>query len=279
MDTILGMKAQAKPYARFGLHNLRLNFRVWRRSRPFWAGLIALVGGLPMWYFPMKAVQFLFVSKTPIWQGILVGVLVETFALLLWIQPAHRTMYGVFIVLLSLVSFITSDFGGLFIGMLLGILGGSLALAWTPVMGKTKHQQKWLAKSGVVVPAADTIVLDEPLPVLALEPEPVEQPDTIELEPVALTEAEAAVVPADTMVFEQPPAIIDITEAEAEPGSDIDITGWELPPDQPLDLPSEAIDLTEDAEAPPQIDLREEKATTAPPPSDVDRPGAETPGG
>jgi len=184
-----------------------------------------------MWYFPSKAVQFLFVSKTPIWQGILVGVLVEFFALLLWIQPVHRTMYGMFIVLLSLVSFVTSDFGGLFIGMILGLLGGSLALSWTPVTGKTKRQQKWLMKSRgerPVLVAAGTAV-EAPNRTIVLDGPKVEEPQTIGLAE-GIFEAE------------QFPMIGEI-------GSEIDMYGWEVPPPETAEA-EPIIDVTETAAEP-----------------------------
>lgn len=100
-----------------------------------------------MWYLPGHAIQFIFVTQTPIWAGILVGVMVEVCGVLLWVQPQLRFLLGALVVMLSLASFITSDFGGLFIGMLLGILGGSLGLSWSGVAGKTKRQQRWLAKT------------------------------------------------------------------------------------------------------------------------------------
>lgn len=271
-----------RDYARFGVHNARRAFRLWRRSRPFWAAVIALVGGLPMWYFPSKAVQFLFVTQTPIWAGILVGVLVEFFAVMLLVQPQFRTMYGMFVVLLSLLSFITSDFGGLFIGMLLGILGGSLALAWTPVMGKTKRQRKWLAKSGVIVtaPAHETIVLDEPAPIV------LEQPGVIDLEPVPLTEAQAASAPDITIIADES-AAIDVARAETAGSDEIDITAWEMPPEsgseaidldlnQPVQPHPSEIDvrdvLIDLREASSTVDLSDEKATTGPPEVNPEEP-------
>jgi len=30
----------------------RLQFRAWRGTRPFWAGLFVMLGGLPIAYFP-----------------------------------------------------------------------------------------------------------------------------------------------------------------------------------------------------------------------------------
>lgn len=274
---------------RFGFHNVRIGFRMWRRSRPFWASVIAAVGAIPMWYLPSRAVQFLFVSKTPIWLGMLVGVLVEFFALMLLFNPAQRTMYGMFVVLFSLVSFITSDFGGLFIGMLLGILGGSLALAWAPVMGKTKRQQKWLMKTRgekpVVVAAAvatevpdHVIVLDEPVSVT----ETVTEPETVETEQMPVGE----ISEIDVFAWEVPPIditeggpVIDVTETAAEPV--IDATEPEIPEATGTEGSSEATseidirDMTIDVREGTStvdggddssiVDLREEKAITAPP--------------
>ena len=39
-------------------------------------------------------------------------------------------------VLLSLASFVYSNLGGFLAGMILGLLGGMLAVAWTPTAGQ-----------------------------------------------------------------------------------------------------------------------------------------------
>ena len=272
MDTMIAPEAIPKRRLRAGVRNIRVRVRIWRRSRPFWAGIIALIGGLPMWYFPSRAVQFLFVSRTPIWAGILVGVLVEFFALMLLIQPQHRATFGTMIVILSLLSFITSDFGGLFIGMLLGVLGGSLALAWTPVAGKTKRQQKWLMKTRGVKPATvaaavaavapeHVIVLDEPAPAEAS----LEQHEVIEPEEIPVGEApeyEVSGWEAPPLQLLEPEPIVDVTETSAEPASDTS----EAMPDHVIDLIEPAVDVTqaevanqdeERAQAAPEIDIRD----------------------
>jgi hypothetical protein len=64
--------------------------------------------------------------------GVLLGVLLIACGLLLWLNPAHRTFYAIAGVLLAVLSFIASNFGGFFIGMLLGIIGGSMGFGWTP---------------------------------------------------------------------------------------------------------------------------------------------------
>ena len=65
----------------------------------------------------------------------LVGYLIPTFILacgvLLWSIPNALTYYSLFAILLGLGSWITSNLGGFFIGMLIDVIGGALAFAWT----------------------------------------------------------------------------------------------------------------------------------------------------
>ena len=60
----------------------------------------------------------------------LVPVLLLVCGLLLWFHLPLRTFYSVLAILLALGSWITSNLGGFFVGMLLGLIGGSLAFAW-----------------------------------------------------------------------------------------------------------------------------------------------------
>ena len=53
--------------------------------------------------------------------------------LLTWLTPQHRVFYGVIAAAVALYSFIGVNFGGFFLGMLFGVIGGALAVAWTPV--------------------------------------------------------------------------------------------------------------------------------------------------
>ncbi|TMI14975.1 zinc ribbon domain-containing protein [Candidatus Bathyarchaeota archaeon] len=43
-------------------------------------------------------------------------------------------MWGVIIIILSLISFATSSLGGFFIGFLLGLIGGILGIVYKPAM-------------------------------------------------------------------------------------------------------------------------------------------------
>jgi hypothetical protein len=64
--------------------------------------------------------------------GYLVPTIMVLCGVLLWASPAQRLFYSVLAVLMSLGSWITSNLGGFFLGLLLGLVGGSLAFAWTP---------------------------------------------------------------------------------------------------------------------------------------------------
>ncbi|HEU5352971.1 MAG TPA: DUF6114 domain-containing protein [Actinocrinis sp.] len=110
-------------------------FRHWRRSRPFWGGLLITAGG----------VEILFTEKAPLGvvlhvgtqglAGYLLPAMMILCGLLLWFAPQQRTFYSVLSVLLALGTWLTSNLGGFLIGMVLGLIGGSLAFGWTPRTG------------------------------------------------------------------------------------------------------------------------------------------------
>lgn len=125
-------------------------FKRWRRTRPFWAGVWAILGGLIILYGPLMSIKVILVAGQVVWMGILVGALIAILGILLWFEHAGvRRLLGVFIVLLGLVSLITSDFGGFFIGMLLALIGGSMAIAWRPL-------QPLAAPARLVAPSASS---------------------------------------------------------------------------------------------------------------------------
>jgi hypothetical protein len=116
----------------------RRSFRHWRKTRPFWGGLLLLLAGFELLLIPLSGILVHGQVKLVVYIGIggvfglLIGALLIVCGLLLWFSPAHRTFYAITGVLLAVLSFITSNLGGFFLGMLLGITGGSLAFGWTP---------------------------------------------------------------------------------------------------------------------------------------------------
>ncbi|MEW2286997.1 DUF6114 domain-containing protein [Streptomyces sp. NPDC047841] len=114
----------------------RLQFRAWRGTRPFWAGLFVMLGGFPIMYFPYAHLQLghltLAMATTAGAGSLIIGVLLIVLGFSLWFQKHVRTFAGVAAILLALVSIPVSNFGGFVIGFLLALVGGALAVAWAP---------------------------------------------------------------------------------------------------------------------------------------------------
>jgi len=63
--------------------------------------------------------------------GIIFGIIIIVGAVLLYIKPKQHELYGALIIIFSVISII-SCMGGMGIGLLLGIVGGLLAILWKP---------------------------------------------------------------------------------------------------------------------------------------------------
>jgi len=115
------------------LTDARLAFRLWRRTRPFWGGLLVVAGAgeiLSSEQGPFQVVIHVGIQGLA---GYLIPVMMLLCGVLLWFSPAQRPFYSLLTIVLALGSWITSNLGGFFIGMLLGLVGGALAFAWTTI--------------------------------------------------------------------------------------------------------------------------------------------------
>lgn len=111
-------------------------FRDWRGSRPFWAGLFTMIGGVPIAYFPYADLRLgnmtIAMATTGGAGALIIGVLLVTLGLTMWFQPIVRVFAGVAAIVLALVSIPVSNLGGFFMGFLLALVGGGLSVAWAP---------------------------------------------------------------------------------------------------------------------------------------------------
>lgn len=106
------------------------DWRAWRRARPFWGGLFVVLGGGVMLLSEMASLPLVIHIGLHGLASYLVPVLLLVCGLLLWSHLPLRPLYSVLAILLALGSWITSNLGGFFVGMLLCLIGGSLAFAW-----------------------------------------------------------------------------------------------------------------------------------------------------
>ncbi|MDN5858457.1 MAG: DUF6114 domain-containing protein [Pseudonocardia sp.] len=122
-------------------------FRGFRRSRPFWAGGFTIVAGGEILVFPLTPVSSLIQLGIGAISGVLFGIALVILGLFMWFSPPNRTLAGVLTILIALASFITTNLGGLVVGMVLGLIGGGLCLAWTqkapPPRKRRKRRFPW----------------------------------------------------------------------------------------------------------------------------------------
>ncbi|MCX5204116.1 DUF6114 domain-containing protein [Streptomyces sp. NBC_00237] len=120
-------------------HYWRLRFRAWRGVRPFWAGLLTILGGVPIMYFPYNDLKMgaltLTMATTAGAGSLIIGVLLVTLGLTMWFHSIVRIFAGVAAILLALVSIPVSNIGGFIVGFLLALLGGAMSIAWAPAKG------------------------------------------------------------------------------------------------------------------------------------------------
>jgi hypothetical protein len=120
----------------------RLGFRSWRHSRPFWGGLLALLGGgeiIFTYKAPMALVMHFGLYGLA---GYLVPGVLVLLGMLIVFDPQHRTFYSVLAVVAALATWLTSNLGGFILGMLLGVIGGSLAFGWQPGPKPVRKREK-----------------------------------------------------------------------------------------------------------------------------------------
>ncbi|MGV9264190.1 DUF6114 domain-containing protein [Kitasatospora sp. NPDC003701] len=121
-------------------------WRGWRGRRPFWGGLLVLLGGA----------EILFTLKAPLpvilhigmqgLAGYLVPVVMVICGLLILFNPAQRLFYSVLGVLASLASWLTSNLGGFLIGMIIGMVGACLTFGWLPDQPPRRRRLRRVAR-------------------------------------------------------------------------------------------------------------------------------------
>jgi hypothetical protein len=93
-----------------------------------WSGMMGSPGYAIVWGFSfMDAIV-----------GLVLGVLMIVGAIMLNNRPQRHRTWGTVIVILSVLSFFARAMGGFGIGLILGLIGGVLAITWKPTQTQPK---------------------------------------------------------------------------------------------------------------------------------------------
>ncbi|MGA5197920.1 DUF6114 domain-containing protein [Streptomyces exfoliatus] len=130
----------------------RAAFRRWRRTRPFWATVWTGLGGFVIFFLPMAPLGKILQVGVGGIAGMAGGVVLMAMALLMLLLPGQRHSAGVIAVIAGVASFPLSNLGGLFVGMVLSVLGGSMAFAWLPEK-PAKRRGRRLRRTGTAAEA------------------------------------------------------------------------------------------------------------------------------
>ncbi|MEV0477646.1 DUF6114 domain-containing protein [Streptomyces prunicolor] len=107
-------------------------FRRWRARRPFWGGLLLALGGGEILLTEKVSLKVAMHIGMQGMTGYLLPVVMLLCGLLILFSPGQRLFYSIVGILCTLGSWVTSNLGGFFIGLLLGIVGSCMTFGWLP---------------------------------------------------------------------------------------------------------------------------------------------------
>ncbi|GAB3667716.1 hypothetical protein GCM10027589_33790 [Actinocorallia lasiicapitis] len=119
---------------------LRQASRRFRRTRPFWAAVWTIAGGTIIFYLPYAPPGMLLHIGVGGIGGLACGAIIAVMGLFMMFLPSQRHVAGAIAGILGVASFPLTNLGGLFVGMLLSILGGSMAFGWMPEKPERKRR-------------------------------------------------------------------------------------------------------------------------------------------
>ncbi|MGC2939055.1 MULTISPECIES: DUF6114 domain-containing protein [unclassified Brevibacterium] len=109
----------------------RRGFKHWRRQRPFIGGVLAILGGIELFFsgqLDLGNMQIQFGIEGL--QATVIPIAIVVLALLSIFRPTHHVFYGIIGLVLAVYSLIGVNLGGFIIGMLLSTIGAILVIAW-----------------------------------------------------------------------------------------------------------------------------------------------------
>ena len=110
----------------------RERFRAWRRSRPFWAGVLMVLAAAATAGAPLGPLTAMLAAGPAAVSGLAFGAIYLGAAATFWFAPQQRVFVAFSCAVLAVASFALSNFGGLGVGMLCALVGSSMAFGWRP---------------------------------------------------------------------------------------------------------------------------------------------------
>ncbi|MGW5863604.1 DUF6114 domain-containing protein [Streptomyces sp. NPDC055239] len=122
---------------RLPLPEARRVLRKWRRTRPFWGGLLLVLGGAELLLVPLSPLTVLVSLGLGGLAAIGIGLALIAAGIFLWLLPHAHHYVSVNALILSVLSFAATNLGGFLVGMVLGIVGSAMGFGWTPMAEDT----------------------------------------------------------------------------------------------------------------------------------------------
>ncbi|UVI36169.1 DUF6114 domain-containing protein [Brevibacterium spongiae] len=119
----------------------RRGFKHWRRQRPFIGGVLAILGGIELFFsgqLDLGNMQIQFGIEGL--QATVIPIVIVVLALLSIFRPTHHVFYGIIGLVLAVYSLIGVNLGGFIIGMLLSTIGAILVIAWMGPRGPKESE-------------------------------------------------------------------------------------------------------------------------------------------
>jgi len=106
-------------------------FDRWRHGRPFGGSLVLVLAAVVIGYMPtVVAIQTLLLGGDQTSLSVVFAVFVALSGVGALTRPSKSTLFGATGAMFAMLSLLTT-LGGFFVGTVLGIVGGSLCVAWT----------------------------------------------------------------------------------------------------------------------------------------------------
>ncbi|GHF34224.1 hypothetical protein GCM10010218_14220 [Streptomyces mashuensis] len=119
----------------------RRAWRRWRRGRPFWGGLAAVVAGAEICALPLAPLKVMLEQGIAGVPGVLLGLVMIVMGLSAWFAPHYRTLAGILTVLVATAALVMTNLGGFLFGTIVGTVGGAMIFAWSPSPRPQPQQQ------------------------------------------------------------------------------------------------------------------------------------------